>query len=167
MLAMIIILMGVTARLVGHAPNFTPVLALALFGGTYLPRRYALVTVMALMMVSDALLGFYPMIQFTWAGILLVTFLGNSLRRQKRPAAVLGSSLAAAVLFFIISNIGAWLALYPLTGDGLARCFAAALPFFRNTLLSTLVYTAVFFGVYELAAARIRRTAASPLWLTV
>lgn len=166
MLALVIVLLGVSSRLVWHTPNFTPVLALALFGGAFLPRRHAVWTMMALMMISDAVLGFYPMIQFTWAGLLLVTLLGGQFRCQRQPVAVLGGALASAVIFFIVSNFGSWLALYPRTGAGLAQCFAAAVPFFRYTLLSTLIYTVIFFGLYELAAVYVRRTASARLWLT-
>ncbi len=60
--------------------------------------------------------------------------------------------MMASVLFFIITNFGAWLVgnLYPKTLAGLVSCYVAAIPFFRNTLLGDAVYTLVLFGGFAL-----------------
>jgi hypothetical protein len=69
-----------------------------------------------------------------------------------RPMGVLGASLGASLFFFIATNFGVWLEgrLYPLTAEGLVSCYYNAIPFFRNTLLGDLVFSAVLFGVYVL-----------------
>lgn len=165
MLALILLFLGVGSRLMVHAPNFTPVLALALFGGVYLPRRYAVAVPVVLMVLSDCALGFYDMMFFTWAGVLLAAAIGLLLRPRRQPAAMMGGALAASVVFFVVSNLGAWPTLYPLTMEGLRQCFIAAVPFFRNTLLSTVVYTLILVGLYEVIAAQLRKTAAARVWL--
>jgi hypothetical protein len=60
------------------------------------------------------------------------------------------------VLFFAVTNLGVWAigALYPRTWAGLAECFVAAVPFFRNTLASDLLYSALLFGGLALAERR-------------
>jgi len=61
-------------------------------------------------------------------------------------------------LFFAVTNFGFW-ALgdwYPKTLTGLAECYAAAIPFFRNTLGSNLFYSALLFGGLKLAEKRWR-----------
>ena len=56
-------------------------------------------------------------------------------------------------MFFIVTNFGVWLVgnLYPKTLAGLAGCYVAAIPFFRNTLAGNVVYTLVLFGGFALA----------------
>jgi len=85
--------------------------------------------------------------------------LGISQKKNKSVLNVTGSSLSSAVLFFLITNFGVWISgWYPYTLKGLSDCFIMGIPFFRATLLSTVVYTAVMFGVYELIAKRVRDT---------
>jgi hypothetical protein len=66
------------------------------------------------------------------------------------------ASIAGSVVFFLISNFGVWVAgrLYPVTMSGLAACYVAALPFFRNSVLGDLACTAVMFGSYHLLRHR-------------
>jgi hypothetical protein len=65
-------------------------------------------------------------------------------------------SVAGAVLFFVVSNLGVWalgifFPIYPMTLAGLLECYVAAIPFFWNTLLSDPLYAAVLFGGVALA----------------
>jgi hypothetical protein len=45
--------------------------------------------------------------------------------------------------------------MYPLTGAGLAACFAAALPFFQNSLAGDLFYSALLFGGFALLERKV------------
>lgn len=158
MLAIFLLIAGVLARLMTHEPNFTPVIALALFGGVYLKKEQALWMPLALMMISDLVLGLHAVIPFTWGSILLVSALGRWQRGHRGAGQMLGMGVVSAGLFFIVTNFGAWLVMYPRTFDGFIQCYIAAIPFFRNTLVSTVGYSLVLFGVYELAARRVRDT---------
>lgn len=158
MLAFGILFLGIVSRLVFHLPNFTPVIALALFGGVYLKRSQAVYVPLALMAISDLVLGLHATMPFTWGSVLLISLIGLWVRNRKSVSTVLGSSLASAVLFFVVTNFGAWLTMYPLTSEGFRACYIAAIPFFRNTLVSTLVYSAILFGLYEAVALRVRNT---------
>lgn len=164
-LAFGLLLIGILARFLPHAPNFTPVLAVALFGGVYLRRSQALWLPLALMIISDIFIGFHATIPFTWGSILLCSVLGLWLRRNTTPVRILGGTLAGAVLFFIVTNFGSWLAFYPHTIQGLKECFILAVPFFRTTLVSTLAYSVLLFGLYELIARRITGTRLAPVLL--
>lgn len=167
MLALLILLSGILTRFTDHAPNFTPTIALALFGGVYLPRKYTVIVPVMFMLLSDLVLGFHNTMFFTWGSVVLISLLGIRLREQKRFSIFLLGGVFSAVLFFIITNLGVWPTLYPLTWQGLVECFVAAIPFFRNTFVSTVVYCAVFYGVYELIARRMRNTRLAPFWLAV
>ncbi len=158
MLAVALLILGIASRLVIHMPNFTPVLALALFGGVYLSSRRAVLMPLALMILSDLLIGLHNTIFFTWSSIVMISLLGMYLRSRKNFKNISLAAFSSAVLFFLITNLGAWVTMYPKNLLGLEACFLAALPFFRDTLVSTLIYSAVLFGSYEMAAQWVVRT---------
>lgn len=164
-LALALLVFGLLTRFIPHEPNFTPVLALALFGGVYLKRSQALLLPLALMMVSDLFLGLHPVIGFTWGSIFIVSCIGLWVRKSQSTMNVVMGSVAAAVIFFGVTNFGCWLAYYPHSWEGFSSCYALALPFFRGTLLSTLMYSVVLFGGYELLASQIKKTRLAPVLL--
>lgn len=160
MLAILLILLGVSTRFLVHIPNFTPIMAIALFAGFYLSKRNALIVPLIMMAICDAFIGFHALVPFTWGSILLVSLLGSKLRDRKSVKTVALSSVGAAVLFYIVTNFGVWLLYptYPKSMAGLVQCYIAAIPFFRGTLASTLIYTAVLFVAYEVVAAKLKST---------
>ncbi len=135
--------------------NFTPVGAALLFFGARGPRKQAWIPV-ALLAGSDLLLTklvyHYPYTLdhvATMAWYAAVIGLGMLLRGSARPARVAGAALGTAVSFFAISNFAVWLVwdMYPHTLSGLAACYVAAVPFFRNEVVSDLLFSAVLFSV--------------------
>lgn len=149
---LLIIVIAVVLRLVPHPANFAPIAAMALFGGVYLNKKYALIVPMLAMFVSDLFLGFHNTMVFVYVSFLLTGAIGLWLRKHKNTQNIIISSFASSIIFFLITNFGVWLAgnLYPMTITGLVECYILAIPFFRNTILGDLVYTGVFFGGYEL-----------------
>jgi len=161
MLAVCLLVLGIFSRLVMHSWNFTPVIALALFGGVYLKKKQlAIILPLVLFAVTDMILGFHQVMFFTWGSVVLIAAMGLWVQRNKSLTTVLGGGLASAVLFFVVTNFGVWLVsgMCPLTLAGLSECFVLAVPFFRGTLLGTFVYGFVLFGAYEAIAARIKNT---------
>jgi hypothetical protein len=165
-LAGLIVLAALT-RLLPHPPNFSPVEAIALFGGAYFASRaWAVLVPLAGMLVSDIVLGVVnggtyfeyfrtPSFWIVYACILLTVLMGFGLRGKVSGARVLGYSLAGSVLFFVVSNFGVWLTAqmvpgYPACTTGLVPCYAAAVPFFQWTVLGTLFYSALLFGGFAL-----------------
>ncbi|MCP4257952.1 MAG: hypothetical protein GY774_10555 [Planctomycetes bacterium] len=157
-----IILSAGAMRLVPHPPNITPIAAMALFGGVHFAsKRTALLVPLAAMYLSDLALGFFfydfgffhGFMPFVYTSFVVTVCLGFLVRRRLTPLAVTGAALMGSVLFFIVTNFGAWLVsnLYPKTLAGLAGCYVAAIPFFRNTLAGDVVYTFVLFGGFALA----------------
>jgi hypothetical protein len=161
--AFILVLFAAFSRLIPHAPNFTPVITIALFGGTYFPRKLALLLPIAAISISDAVIGFYSATSmlFVYGSYVLISLLGTSMQNRISAMRVAGYSFIAAVMFFILTNFGVWLApngLYPRTLSGLFECYIMALPFFRNTLTSTIVFSTVMFGAYEAAEKFVFKT---------
>jgi hypothetical protein len=151
-----------------HPPNFSPVEAIALFGGAYFARRSAAVWVpLVAMFASDLALGLVNggiyWSYFLSAGYLLVyacialsAVLGFGLRGRVGVLRVGAYSLLGSVLFFVVTNFGAWLGspMYPQTGAGLAAAYVAGIPFFQYTLLGTLCYSALLFGSFAWLRSR-------------
>ena len=151
------ILAVVAARWLPHPPNFTPITALALFGGaSFADKRAAFVVPLLGLVLSDLMLGFYSITPFVYGGFALIVALGLWLRRRKSVGSVACAAVAGALLFFVVTNFGVWVlgGLYPKTLAGLGDCYMAAIPFFRNTLASSLLYSPVLFGGLALAEKR-------------
>lgn len=152
-----LILAAAASRLLPHPANVTPIAAMALFGGARLPdRRLSFAVPLAAMFLSDLVIGFHIQQPVVYGLILLFVAIGRTLRARTGALPVAAATLGASILFFAGTNLGVWLfqALYPRTAAGLLECFAAALPFFRNTLLGDALYAAVLFGGLALAERR-------------
>jgi hypothetical protein len=141
-------------RLVPHPPNFTGVMALALFSGAMLPRRaLAFVAPMAAMLATDLVIGFHASMAFVYLGVALVVALGWLVASRRSALAVAAAALTGSIAFFLLTNFGVWAigTMYPHDSAGLWGCYVAALPFFRNELLGDLFYSALLFGGFALA----------------
>jgi len=157
-----IILLAALSRLLPHPPNFSPVEAVALFGGAYFAKRSTAMWIpLVAMFISDLALGLINggiySEYFLSAGFLLVyvciavsTVLGFGLRGRVNAFRVIGYSLVGSTLFFLITNFGAWLgsSMYPQTGAGLLAAYVTGIPFFQNTVLGTLFYATLMFGCF-------------------
>lgn len=154
-LAIALVVFGVVMRLLPHPANLAPVGAIALFGGAVLPRKLGWWLPLAVMIISDLFLGTYNGILFTWAGFLLVSLFGMSLRGQSNWIRVPIGALGSAVIFFIVSNFGVWTQgqMYAHTWAGLVQCYEMALPFFRNTFFGDFVYGWLLFGAFALSSS--------------
>ncbi len=141
------ILLAAASRLIPHPPNFSPLIAMALFAGASLAdRRLALIVPLAAMLLSDLLIGLHGTMAFVYLAMALVVLGGRRLGERRGPWLLTGAAVGGSLVFFVVSNIGVWLSggLYPLSGAGLLACFIAALPFLHTTLLSTLLYGGLF-----------------------
>jgi hypothetical protein len=152
------ILMAAASRLIPHPPNVTTLTAVALFGGAYFfDRRLAFVVPLTALFLSDLVLGFYRHMEVVYLSFALIVSIGLLLQKRRTALPIAGAALASSVLFFVITNFGVWAfdALYPRTLAGLVACYVAAIPFFQNTLLGDLLYTAVLFGGFALLERRL------------
>lgn len=163
------ILLAAAARLLPHPPNFSPVEAVALFGGAYFASRWAALAIPLLAMVlADLGLaalhgGIYADYLFgagqltVYGCVLAITIMGFGLRGQVNAGSVLAYGLSGSLLFFVVTNFAAWVgsSLYPPTFAGLMQSYAAGIPFFKWTVAGTFVYSAVLFGGFELLRHRV------------
>lgn len=177
---LLIILLAATMRLVPHIPNFAPITAMALFGGVYLNKRYALIVPFLAMLISDYLLLYinpfspnhfnftyiYPL-QALWYGNTLLAVYGGFfisgliglwLKTHKSIKNVILASFVASLQFFLITNAAVWMSgMYDRSLLGLWESYVAGIPFFRWTAIGDLFYTGVFFGGYELVVRLVKQ----------
>jgi hypothetical protein len=159
-----LILSVIFFRLIPHAPNFTPLGAVALLGAGFYTRKFLafLVPVLSLWL-SDLILnntvyaayseGFQLFADyqiFTFASMILTAMLGFALFSKINVSRVLAGTVGATAIFFILTNFGAWMSyggMYPKTLAGLGAAYVAGIPFVLNTLLSNVVFGfALFYG---------------------
>ncbi len=141
--------------------NLTPVGAALLFFGARGPKRLAWLPLLAFIGADIYLTRVHYGYAVTadqfvsWAWYAGILGLGMLLGRKQTPVRIFGASLVAAVSFFLVSNFAVWAAwtLYPKTLSGLMLCYAAAIPFFRNELVSDVLFTAIFFSMPAVIAA--------------
>ena len=134
------------SRIIPHPYNFSPMLAVGIFLGFYF-RQFFLSSFIAVssMFLGDLYLGFHDTMFFTYTSLIIAVILGLFISKFKFTE-ILFAGLASSVCFFIITNFGAWLTLemYEKNLAGLFQSYVLAIPFFHNTLISTLLYLVVF-----------------------
>jgi hypothetical protein len=165
-----LILVAALSRLLPHPPNFAPITALAVFGAVrYAERRAALLAPLLALLASDlareALYrygldehwGLYRGMWLVYGTTALIALTAGPARGTRSPGVIASITLAGSCLFFLVTNFAVWAggSLYPPTAEGLAACYAAAVPFFRNALLGDTFYATVLFGAWALAEARV------------
>lgn len=159
MIAYILIIFGLLMRLIPHVPNIAPIAAIAIFSGAILDKKIVPWVPLAIMVVSDLIMGMHNMVFYTWGSFIVIGYFGMRLKDKLTVLNIFSASLISAVFFFIVTNLGVWITsgMYPHTFQGFINCYFMALPFFRNTLIGNVVFSFFLFGSYELA----RRTLAN------
>ena len=159
-------LMAIGLRFFEGMPNVNLVGALALSAGLLLPIRNGLPLVLITLLISDLLLelstgyGLHNTMFFTYSAYALMA-LGAACIKAPNFLKVSAGAGVASLFFFVWSNLGVWLVggLYPLTANGLAECYIAAIPFARAEVFSTLIGSAAIFTAYKALSYKLNRIA--------
>lgn len=162
------VLLIALCRLLPHPWNFAPVCAAALFGGIYLDKKLAFSLPLISMFIADLVLGIsWADLPFVYGALTLSVFIGGWIKSDQKQTSkfvvkLFSGTIASSVIFFVITNFGAWIVLDIYTKDvgGLISAYVMGIPFFKNTVLSDLFFITVFVGAYEviyrLAASRLK-----------
>lgn len=139
--------------------NFTPVEAMALFGGAYFAnRKLAILVPLLALFAADWFIGFYGWMMPVVYGCVALTAIGGfALRGRVRWWNTALAAIGSATGFYLVTNFAVWLGgtMYPHTAAGLAESFVAGWPFYQNgTLAGTLVWSLVLFGGFALLSRR-------------
>jgi hypothetical protein len=165
-------------RLLPHPMNFAPITAMAVFGAVRFARlRSAVLVPLLALFLSDVgkeiiyrnghspERGFYHLMWVVYGTIAVTALMSRLARGTRSPVVIAATTLAGSGVFFLVTNFAVWAfgSYYPRTGDGLAACFAAAIPFFRNSLLGDATYAGILFAGWALAESRFPALRAAPV----
>ena len=136
------------SRIIPHPPNFTPILAVAIFAPYVVKDKLAVIAATLLaMFVADLYWGLHSFMLWTYSSIALCTLL--STRVKLLPMLFLGP-----IMFFVITNFGVWsLGSYGYSMSGLILSYTLALPFFGYSLVSTFIFSGIIETLYKLKSS--------------
>ncbi len=158
-----VVTIGMLTRLFGLPSNVSPMLAVMLLGLAYIQRKsISLLLPLGLYFLVDLYLNNVVYAEyfegFQWFGSLgvyvslffILPLCALILKKVSIPRVMIGA-FSAAVLFFLITNFHSMIILPQYTKNfaGLMESYTAGIPFFRSTLVSTMIYSAVFFTAAE------------------
>lgn len=162
-----VVLIAAIMRLIPHWPNFTPIAAIALFGGVMFGKKYiAFIIPLLALFVSDLIIGFHSSMYAVYLSFAITVLIGMRLRRKLKVFNLIAASLISSSLFFIITNFAAWIGspFYANNFAGLMQSYAAGLAFFNdgslgismflNEVTGSLFFNTILFGVYYIAQLR-------------
>ena len=176
--ALIVLVLAAGWRIVGvQSPalaNFAPLMALTFCGAVYLRDKRLWLVPFAALTLSDLFLDpYYSTVlreEWLWPSVVLRALcfvcalpIGSAVARHKTWLTLLGGALGCSLIFYVVTNTDAWVRdpAYAKTLAGWAQALTIGRPefpptlfFFRNTLLSDLVFTGLFAGAMEFAARR-------------
>ena len=173
-----LIVLAAQTRLIPHPANFAPITAMAVFGAIRFRSRWAAaITPLLALLLSDLVRevlyrnglsrdwGLYRGMWVVYGTTALIARVGRLAYGTRSPAIIAVTTLAGSCVFFLVTNFAVWAgdSLYPHTAEGLAACFTAAIPFFRNSLLGDATYATILFGAWVLAEARISALRPTPV----
>lgn len=155
--AFALVALGVVGRLLPHAWNFAPIVAIGIFSGAYLGKKYAFAVPVIAMIVSDIFIGFYlwQLNVTVYIAMGLAGLTGIYLQKKKNPISIALASLLGSTIFFLVTNGAVWFftSMYEPTFSGLIASYVSGIPFFRNAIVGDVWYSLALFGAYELARA--------------
>ncbi|BAU54576.1 DUF6580 family putative transport protein [Mucilaginibacter gotjawali] len=141
--------------------NFTPVGAIALFGGAYFTDKWkAYLVVLLTLFASDILINYlYTAKWVLWYGgsfwvyltFAIMVFIGSLIKKANVGNIAIASLASVAVHWLIIDMPWLYGSLYPHNLVGYGQSLIAAIPFERNMVLGDIVFCAILFGGFELA----------------
>jgi hypothetical protein len=167
LLILAVVVYRVTTGLLIHSgaswlSNFVPLAAIALCSAAYFPNKYKFSVPLLALLISDAIINFRygaPMLDaqiiVRYAALALVGCIGVLLQNRVSLKTLLPASLVGSTLFYLITNVFSWLSDpgYAKDSAGLIQSLTVGLPqykatpswmFFRNSLVSDLIFTCLF-----------------------
>jgi hypothetical protein len=148
------ILIGIFSRIIPHPFNATATISLALWAPLFFKRWFGVIISLVSLSLSDLCLHalfHYPVFGswslFTYSATLALVILNRG-----KPKTMLWITVLGVLGFWGWTNFGTWLCthdLYPKTAQGLLACFVAGLPFLKNSMIASLIYSLVLAHLYK------------------
>lgn len=143
-----LIIFGATSRyLLKDVPNIETITVVSLLAGSLLGGVWTFVVGLAVVGITDMLIGNTIIFAYTWSAWAVMGLFGFVIRkRAKKPVRhaleLTGMGLLGVGFFYAWTNLGVWHVgrMYPHTFDGLIASYVAGIPFLKNQLMSTLMF---------------------------
>lgn len=150
--------------------NFTPLCAIALFSGAQISSaKLKYLTPILVLLLSDYFLYiktptqgttalFYPGWMWVYGSILISVYLGAKIIHRASLTPILLGAISASLCHWLISDAGYFFSgginiltgqPYPSSLVGLIQCIIMGFPFFKKTLLATVLFSLLFFYAYK------------------
>ena len=146
-----LILLLAFSRLLPHPPNFTPIVAVAIMSGYFFKNiKLSFVVLLIAMLLVDVFLGFYKHMLFVYLSLFLIAFVFFKISDKINFKNLFFFGFLGSLIFYLVSNFGVWASgvISPITNlpyeknlNGLISCYILAIPFFKNTVLSTVIFS--------------------------
>jgi len=142
--------------------NFSPLGAMALFGGTYFNKKWKTFTFpLAMLFISDLILhqtvykaygnGFlYQGWYWVYGAFVLMTIVGQTIKKVTINRFLL-SVITCVLIHWIVTDFGVWVGsqTYAQNLSGFVACLEKAVPYEWRFLAGTLIYGIILFGLFE------------------
>ena len=148
----LIIATALSNILLANIPNFSPVASVALFSGFYLSnKKLAILIPVACMLISDYFIGFHSLMWAVYLSFAFTVVMGIKMKTSSSKKVIINSVLSS-LIFFLITNSAVWLTgnFYSSDLSGLGLCLTMGIPFFKYTLLSSIVFSTILFGGFQI-----------------
>jgi hypothetical protein len=161
-----VIFLGIFYRLIPHVPNFSPLYSISVFSSILpielsnkfnkLIKYISFFIPLIILFITDLILGFYKGMVFNYLAFLSYSifsyFIFNKYSKLSKTILGLVLSVVSSIYFFIISNFGVWLLTNMYSKDlaGFILCYINALPFLKNSIISSIIFSILIFYSYEL-----------------
>ena len=130
------------SRFIPHPPNFTSLLALSFYVPVLFGLRYLPILLISCV-ITDLVIGYHFGTHWTWGSVFLIGLISQLF--TKSLISRMSGALIGALIFFIVTNFGVWVSgMYGYTFSGLISCYLLAIPFFTNSIISTIIFSALF-----------------------
>ena len=146
-----LVLLLAFSRLIPHPPNFTPIVAVAIMSSYFFRNiKLSFVVLLISMLLVDVFIGFYKHMLFVYLSLFLITFIFFKIADKINLKNLFVFGFLGSIVFYLVSNFGVWASgvLSPVTNlpyeknlNCLISCYLLAIPFFKNTLFSTIIFS--------------------------
>jgi hypothetical protein len=143
------LLFAAAVRILPHPWNFTPIGAMALFGGAKFGRSWkAFLFPLAALFCGDLFVGFHRLMPVVYLSFSLSVLIGIAFRNRQSLKPLCLATFLGALQFFLVTNFAVWALenTYPHSSAGLITCYVAGIPLFGNTLSGDACYAFLLFG---------------------
>ena len=152
-LIIFIIIMLIFSRILPHPPNFTPIIASAVMLNYFTNNKFfSLLIIFSSMFLSDLIIGLHNGIFIVYFSLFVVFSISLLLFKKFNLKNIFINGITSSFIFFAMTNFGVWISsdFYDKSLRGLIQCYTMGLPFYNNTIASTIFYMLLVYFIINI-----------------